>query len=512
MILLVFAIAGIMAYLTDTDSKINVFTVGDVDITLTETNFNSSQPMANIAPGQVIQKNPAISNTGANPAYVYMKVTIPKEGFTDKNGNSITGVPMFTYSADSNWVEMPTYSKETSRKITKVYYYNSILQPNTSTSELFQTVTVANFPNFNGISAESLNIDINAYAIQSLLPAVEEGENAFVKAYETYIEDNPSAVPLEIGDRVGYSTSLNGVTLDDWRVFYVDGDYTYLILSYYLPNSAVDTENINGLAISGNYSVYTNEDRGALLDAMATKSNWDSLLTGTMNGQAINQSRSENVWAMGSPSLELWVDSWNERNPSYHLYTARTNSNMSDGYYGYYLGSVAEPNSGSDSYAWYGEEEVSSDDLYFVTGMSENIGGYWLSSADSYYESIFGVSSYGYIGADWEINSGGVAFRPILRLPTSVVKSDNRTVENVSIYVDSILVGNQNIELASGKVAQIHVAGEDRTYSSSNTSVATVDADGVITVNSSAMAGQTTTITITGARSGATRTFTIEVQ
>ncbi len=190
MILLVFAIAGIAAHLTDSDSKINVFTVGDVDILLTETNFDSSQPMEKITPGQVIQKNPAISNVGANAAYVYMEVTIPKESFTDIYGNTITDVPLFTYSEDSNWVEMPLYEKDTGSSIKKVYYYNSILEPNTNTSELFQTVTVANFPSFDDISAERLNIDINAYAIQSVLPAVEEGENEFVKAYGIYVEEN----------------------------------------------------------------------------------------------------------------------------------------------------------------------------------------------------------------------------------------------------------------------------------------------------------------------------------
>ena len=47
---------------------------------------------------------------------------------------------------------------------------------------------------------------------------------------------------LAIGDVVNYSTSLNGVTLDDWKVFYIDGDYTYLIYGDYLPNEAVSDD------------------------------------------------------------------------------------------------------------------------------------------------------------------------------------------------------------------------------------------------------------------------------
>ena len=81
MVLIVFAIAGVVAYFTDSASMKNKFTVeiGNVDITLTETRFDSTQTMANILPGQVIEKNPAIENVGVTPAYVYLKVTVPKK-------------------------------------------------------------------------------------------------------------------------------------------------------------------------------------------------------------------------------------------------------------------------------------------------------------------------------------------------------------------------------------------------------------------------------------------------
>ncbi len=211
MIALVIAVAGVAAYFTDNTAMSNVFTIGNVDITLTETRFDSTQTMANILPGQVIEKNPAIQNVGVLPAYVYLKVTVPKEGYTDKSGNTETGIPFFTYSKDSNWTEMPSYRKETDTSITKIYYYNTILQPHTNTTELFQTVTVANFPNFDSLTNEMENIEIYAYAIDTSLPEVEEGENEFIVAYETYVEETKLPPTIMFASNGGTGTMENQV-------------------------------------------------------------------------------------------------------------------------------------------------------------------------------------------------------------------------------------------------------------------------------------------------------------
>jgi flagellar basal body-associated protein FliL len=89
-LLFVGAIAGIYAYFIDSDSKTNVFTVGNVKIKLTETNFSQSGAVSDVIPGQTINKNPQIQNTGKNSAYVYMEVIVPKESYTH-NGTTVTG-------------------------------------------------------------------------------------------------------------------------------------------------------------------------------------------------------------------------------------------------------------------------------------------------------------------------------------------------------------------------------------------------------------------------------------
>ncbi len=68
------SITGTLAYLTDRDSKANVFTVGDVSIRLDE----EFEQGATLIPGVKIEKEATITNTGDNDAYVWMTIAMPK--------------------------------------------------------------------------------------------------------------------------------------------------------------------------------------------------------------------------------------------------------------------------------------------------------------------------------------------------------------------------------------------------------------------------------------------------
>lgn len=88
--LLATAIIGTtLAYFTDTDQKTNTFTVGNVDITLTEPNWVEENAV-NMYPGQVLPKDPVVTNVGSNPCLVRIKITV--DGQTHAN-NTVEGVP-----------------------------------------------------------------------------------------------------------------------------------------------------------------------------------------------------------------------------------------------------------------------------------------------------------------------------------------------------------------------------------------------------------------------------------
>ena len=76
------AIGATFAYLTDTKSVNNTFTMGNVAIKLDETNVNDptgarvTSNAYNVYPGAVVKKDPVVHNTGKNAAYIRATVNV----------------------------------------------------------------------------------------------------------------------------------------------------------------------------------------------------------------------------------------------------------------------------------------------------------------------------------------------------------------------------------------------------------------------------------------------------
>ena len=191
-ILGVVAISGIFAYLTDNESKENVFTIGNVDIELLEpsweidgetvldANGNEIPDFAeNVLPGQVIDKDPQIKNVGSNDAYVFMKVTVPKDwaitadedGELENNGENVQ-TELFTYEIDrDNWRQISGYYENDDGSVTRYYAYKAVLPADDTddanvTTPLFESVQLANVINTAFTKTTDTNIKIEAYAIQ----------------------------------------------------------------------------------------------------------------------------------------------------------------------------------------------------------------------------------------------------------------------------------------------------------------------------------------------------------
>lgn len=74
-------VGGSLAYFTDTDAKTNTFTVGNVDITLTEPKWDAAlkenAKAATLIPGRVIAKDPTITvEATSQRAYTFMEVKL----------------------------------------------------------------------------------------------------------------------------------------------------------------------------------------------------------------------------------------------------------------------------------------------------------------------------------------------------------------------------------------------------------------------------------------------------
>ncbi len=82
MLVAVLVVGGTLAYFTDTKSATNTFTMGNVAITLDETDVNNPDARTtkgntyNVYPGQTVKKDPIVHNTGKNAAYIRATVNV----------------------------------------------------------------------------------------------------------------------------------------------------------------------------------------------------------------------------------------------------------------------------------------------------------------------------------------------------------------------------------------------------------------------------------------------------
>ena len=178
-LLLVFLVGGAIAYFTDTDTATNIFTIGNVDITLTEPNWSTTDEDSNgvpdasqdLMPGQTIAKDPTIQNVStSNPAYVFAKVEVPCTTAT----SPATPTEFFTYTLNSGWTELSSAAVACTSggTATHVYYYGSgstltSLAAQASTAAVFNNVTLlSNLNGTEGVTGNK-NIVVTGYGIQT---------------------------------------------------------------------------------------------------------------------------------------------------------------------------------------------------------------------------------------------------------------------------------------------------------------------------------------------------------
>ena len=278
--------------------------------------------------------------------------------------------------------------------------------------------------------------DLNA-SLTGLVKEAATGDSPWTVIGNTgtkYLITNTGSVEiktLKIGDTVNYITSLNGVTLDKWKVFYVDENYTYIILDDYLRHNAISRMSgmqkiVYGTSSDENCNVCGDGSRSGFIGAMIYKSNWSSLLIGTLNGIAIDYSTSSdtNIKAMGSPTLDLYVNSWNAKYPNNMIYTSYLSNVNYGGYDGYYIGSSENPTGGTVN-------NPNTDSLYYPYSTKYDIGqydycnGYWLASPSAFDSEVLMIVKYDGMVSGYTYGWGNnprFAFRPVICLPSSALQ------------------------------------------------------------------------------------------
>ena len=92
-----------LAYFTDQDEKTNTFTVGNVDITLTEPKWDADINNKDLIPGKTIPKDPTITVAeGSEKAYTFMKVQMSAD-FIDLLNKYATATKKGLPAAVEDW-------------------------------------------------------------------------------------------------------------------------------------------------------------------------------------------------------------------------------------------------------------------------------------------------------------------------------------------------------------------------------------------------------------------------
>ena len=191
-ILCLASVGGVSAYLTDYEKVSNEFTVGKVDIELKEPEWKPEENKK-IEPSKVIHKDPQITNTGTNDAFVYMEVSIPMANVeaAAENGERLGKKvqELFSFEAKDNWMQMSVQNTESRRTYT--YAYTKILKPQETSEALFDTVKFLNLIE-GQLDGQTFEIPVRAYAIQtSYTGGSSDNLSEQIKAaYEKYVNQN----------------------------------------------------------------------------------------------------------------------------------------------------------------------------------------------------------------------------------------------------------------------------------------------------------------------------------
>ena len=287
------------------------------------------------------------------------------------------------------------------------------------------------------------------------------------------------------GNFIDYDVDLDDTTNDyDWKIFYNDGTNIYIIAedyvkmdkcsnltttatkradggttypySLYWPynngnfdNNKTGSVDIFGTSASSKTLSFANkflidwkpkvtgtnsasEDSNAKMTATLMDTNlWSSFATSTKVSGLTK--KADELAAIGSPTLEMWVKSWNKIHGANSDDASTEGASALELYYasnstGYFVGTSENPNTNSSLSAYQSGTTGYTDTLYYPqTPEIDNCYAYWLASPSASDASGEVIVYYdGHVGYNnFIFNISGV--RPVVCLPSDITATWNET-------------------------------------------------------------------------------------
>lgn len=304
---------------------------------------------------------------------------------------------------------------------------------------------VKNYTNAQDMEIDELNKFNNA-----ILSVLDDKENTGGEAGDSS-EDLIAANienPNNYGRKVNYNVTVNSTVLDDWKLFYMDKETNDIFLVYgsyihrdLIPeNSELRTSSVANRQFSTQWFNPNDTTRPAFQSGWATnktlfKATKYNLNSSYKGSQCVSTLLNTDNWtnfvnnsfadlAIGAPTVEMWVESWNEKDYMNIEVTADS--------LGYDVGKVAGYGvnlSNDDGY---------NDSLYFP--YKERVGGesgYWIASpftdlVNNTGNNIMIVTPDGGLGSNlW--NGATYAIRPVIHLKSNMTLQWNSTTKAYNI-------------------------------------------------------------------------------
>lgn len=288
---LVVGLSTTLAYLTDTDTRVNTFTVGNVDITVEE-EFEDDSPLF---PGMQVNKDAELVNTGSNPAWVWMTVAVPAEADEYVDLIWASGVrPAFSENKTG---------EDGNEYVVYTLLVNEQLAPGATTGKLLDAVELdpsVDYQNGQYVSVvdgvvtpidedlSELDVIVTGYAVQT------EGFTSAEAAYDAYYTQwGDDTIPTdETGTNVTPETAQDALdnAKPGERIYLTSGEYDSLV---------VKTNNVTIAgaddAIVGNINVNSKENvtiDGVVFDAAGAEATYSkkgatgytASISGAING------------------------------------------------------------------------------------------------------------------------------------------------------------------------------------------------------------------------------------
>ena len=178
---------GTTAYLSGSAGEVkNVFTAGSVKAQLTEEHWDIEKA-SKVYPGQALDKDPVVINTGDNQANVFLEVTVPMRNISILNESTgKKGIKenreLFTFQADEEkWALL--YQEQFNDRKKYIYGYKTALMPGESTVPLFQKLIAVSYVEGELDVKENYDVSVAASVIQ-----VQEGDKNLKEIYQEYLK------------------------------------------------------------------------------------------------------------------------------------------------------------------------------------------------------------------------------------------------------------------------------------------------------------------------------------